>query len=326
MEVTFSLPPPPPTYKDKRKFLRYETDEKTTTAFKISIKDKAVEEGRYVFLLHLDKIEDINTYRREIWAKQKLKVYHDGKKELVSQEEMIGDITPLEKERNVIPTPNAQLEVATDTTLLKVGIIPRTDENGDAQIPLYSAKPFIEIEGTRTRDYGLTSKTQFLSEEKFRDYQTVPVRFGYKDSSVREEINCYSLERSIKDFINSVINTKITSVRFTAEDIDSHASISNPSIKIEGTPPSEEELLALYFTGEYNAYATQFVKDYLRGTHEATTYESVTLYYPFSYVLGVIHPRYHFWKKKVYIDGSKNEYIIRMSELGTKIRGEIITR
>jgi len=203
-------PPPPPTYKDERKFLRYETDEKTNTAFKISIKDTTLAEGKCLFLIHLDNVEHITTYKKEIWAKQTFKVYHDGKKELVSQEEMIGDITPLEEKRNFIPMSNAQLEVLTDTNLLKAGIVPRTDENGDAQIPLYSAKPFVEIEGTRTKHYGLTSKTQFLSEEKFRDYQTVPVEFRYKYTSVREEINCYSLQRSIKDWSDPLKLDKMT--------------------------------------------------------------------------------------------------------------------
>lgn len=319
-------PPPPPTYKTERKFLRYDTDKTTSTSFNISIQDIATQEGRSVFLVHLDKITETIPYKKEIWVRQRFKVYHDGTRELVSETEETGDTIRLEKETKIAALPNAEIDVTTNANLLKVGIVPRTNENGNAQIPFYSAKPFLEIEGTRAKDYGLTPKTQFLSEEKFRDYQTVPVRFSYKDSSIRKEISCYSLEKSIKDFIDSAINTKITSVRFAVEDIDSHAPISNPSIKIDGMPPAEEELLAPYFTGEYNAYATQFVKDYLRGTHEATTYESVMLYYPFSYVLEVIHPRYHFWKKKVYIDGSKNEYIIRMSELGTKIRGEITTR
>lgn len=318
--------PPPPTYKTERKFLRYDTDKTTSTSFNISIRDKTLQDGRCIFTVHLDEIVEIISYKKEIWVEQKLKVYHDGRKQVVSERLVTKDTVPRRMEREVTAFPIQEINVRINTNLLKVGIVPRTDGNGDAQIPIYSAKPFVEIEGTRTKDYGLTPKTEFLSEEKFRDYQKVPVQLSYKDNSVRGEITCYSLERSIKDFIDSAINTKITSVRFAVEDIDSHAPISNPTIKIEGMPPAEEELLAPYFTGEYNAYATQFVKDYLRGIHEATTYESVMLYYPFSYVLEVIHPRYHFWKKKVYIDGSKNEYIIRMSELGTKIRGEITTR
>lgn len=325
-EPQVPVTPPPPTYKDERKFQRYETDKKVTTTFKPSVEYRAAKEGKYLFLLHLDKIEHVTTYRKEIWLEQTYKVYHDGKKELITQKKVIGDIIPVGKDRKVMAFPNAQFEVVTDTDLLKVGIVPKTDEYGNVQVALYSAKPFLEIEGTRSKNYGLTTKTQFLTEEKFRDYQIVPVEFRQQDAVVREEIGCYSLENSVKDFIDSAINTKITSVRFTVEDIDSHAPISNPSIKIDGMPPAEEELLAPYFTGEYNAYATQFVKDYLRGTHKATTYESVMLYYPFGYVIEVVHPKYHFWKKKVYIDGSKNEYIIRMSELGTKIRGEITTR
>lgn len=312
-------------YETEGEFLRYEEERKITdSSFTLSIQKKATEQGKHVFSIHLDKIEEITVYRKEIYLNQRFKVYSDAKKQLVEEQEVVENIEPISTKKEVSAVSGVQVEVLTDMNLLKPGIVPKTDENGNTQIPIYSAKPFLEIEGTRNKNYGLTLNTQFLSQERFKDYQKISVTFRYKDARITEEINCYSLENSVKDFIDSAINTNIKLVRFIVEDTDSHISISNPNIKIQGTPPTEEELLAPYFTEEYNAYATKFVKSYLRGSHEMTSYGTAMLYYPFSYVVEVVHPKYHFWEKKIYIDGSKDEYIIRMSELGTKIRTELV--
>ena len=319
-------------FKYEREFLGYEYDRRITgSSFQLSVTNKTTKEGKAIFSVHLDQTKEITEYKKEMQLVRKFKVWHtDGKetsRELVkvSTEENTGKPPTVRKEKGeTVPATDVQIEVLTDMNLLKPGIAPKTDVNGNTQIPIYSAKPFLEIEGTRSEDYGLTPNTAFLSKEKFRDYQKALVTFRYKDTRVTEEINCYSLEKSVKDFIGSAINTNISSVRFVVEDIDSHAPISNPNMKIEGTPPIEEELLAPYFTEEYNAYATKFVKSYLRESHEMTSYGTVVLYYPFSYVVEVVHPDYYFWEKKIYIDGSKDEYIIRISELGTKIRTELL--
>ncbi|GAJ02337.1 unnamed protein product, partial [marine sediment metagenome] len=284
-------------------FLGYEEDRRITgSSFQLSVTNKEMKEGKAIFSIHLDRTEEIIVYKKEMQLVRKFKVWHANGKETsrelvkISTEENTGKSPTVTKERGeTVAATDVQIEVLTDMNLLKPGITPRTDINGNTQIPVYSAKPFLEIEGTRSEDYGLTPNTAFLSKEKFRDYQKVSVTFRYKNTRVSEEINCYSLEKSVKDFIGSAINTNIKSVQFVVEDIDSHAPISNPNIKIGGMPPTEEELLAPYFTEEYNAYATKFVKSYLRESHEMTSYGTVVLYYPFSYVVEVVHPDYYFW-------------------------------
>lgn len=328
----FPEPPPPRrTYslETERKFLRYETheaDEIIATSSKIGISDRLLEEGRYTLVVHLDRVESVRLYGDELWEERLFRVYHDdGSRELKSKKEVKGETIVMGKKEKLSPLSNAQIRVTMNADLLKAGIVVKTDEYGNVHVPLYSAKPFLEIEGTRTRNYGLALKTKFLSQEKFRDYQSISVNLSYKDTTVIERIKCYSLERSVKEFIDSEINSNISPVRFVVEDIESHAPVYNPTIKIKGTPPTKGELLGSYFSGEYNTYATKFVENYLRGTREVKLDGAMTLYRPFSYIVQVDHPKYRPWKKKIYVDGSKTEYIIRLRKLGMKTRGEIIS-
>lgn len=152
-------------------------------------------------------------------------------------------------------------------------------------------------------------------------------------------IEKYGLEQILSEFLSSGFNSYIKTFTLYLRDIDSRVDLPEVKLKIKGenipNQPQHNQDFARLFKGDLLKYVeslsigSQF-KDYVK--NEEITFVSgdsgkiqIPVYLGAQYSIELIHPKYNFAQEKITFDTrTPNEIPILMSELGTKVRLEIL--
>ena len=128
----------------------------------------------------------------------------------------------------------------------------------------------------------------------------------------------YDVKDAVRGFVEQYFASRLKTITFDVEDIDTHYPLQNANVHINGRPPSPLRLLLKHFTSlTLLDYSLSLVPDYVKDTSANLTTLSGTsflLYSPESYSVKISHPDYYYFTEQIKVDPNVEGYRVRLSK------------
>lgn len=130
----------------------------------------------------------------------------------------------------------------------------------------------------------------------------------------------------LKSFIDKEINSKIKPIEITVQEKNSHMELPDVKLEMILQAPAKKDLADDYFTGELLNWAVAQIKNYKTGKFSQYTDRQgkirFNVYIPSKFRFETKHIKFHAFEKSTTFNKDNLTKILRLIDIGTKIRIE----